>query len=109
MPKKRSLDHPKSLNGVKGAIAELAVAADLLKRGYEVFRAQSSTCSCDLIAMIDSEDGTEFEMLRIEVRTAGIDKRDGRVCYRPANPEYCDVAAIYQPWNGEILYGNGIR
>jgi PD-(D/E)XK endonuclease len=47
-----------------GAIGELRVSADLLAKGYEVFRAVSSACSCDLIAM---KNGVSA---RIEVRTA---------------------------------------
>ena len=33
-----------------GAISELVVCVDLAKKGYEVFRAISPSCSCDLIA-----------------------------------------------------------
>ena len=47
-----------------GAIGELRVCADLMERGYEVFRALSqSRHSCDLVAMRGAF------MLRIEVRT----------------------------------------
>jgi len=44
-------------------MSEMAAAIDLMKRGYEVFRALSPHCSCDLIAL--GPDGA----LRIEVRT----------------------------------------
>ena len=47
-----------------GAMSELRVAVDLLSKGYEVFRAVSPACSCDLIALRDGQT------LRIEVRTA---------------------------------------
>mgnify|MGYP001577228583 CR=1 FL=1 len=49
--------------GATGAISELRVCADLLQRGYEVFRSVSQATSCDLIALKD----TIFT--RIEVRT----------------------------------------
>jgi hypothetical protein len=49
--------------GTIGAIAELVVAADLLRKGYEVFRAQSPSCSCDLVILKDDK------LLRVEVRT----------------------------------------
>ena len=52
-----------------GALGELAVSCELLRRGWTVFRALSPSAFCDLIAI---KDGT---MLRIEVRTA----------YRPAS------------------------
>lgn len=39
----------------KGALAELAVSADLLSRGFEVFKAVSGSASCDLIAMAEGQ------------------------------------------------------
>ena len=52
-----------------GALGELRVSIDLMRRGYEVFRALSPSSPCDLIAMKDGK------VLRIEVRTA---RRDGK-------------------------------
>jgi hypothetical protein len=49
--------------GTTGAASELIVCADLLKKGFHVFRAQSPACPCDLIAM------KRHGILRIEVRT----------------------------------------
>jgi len=46
-----------------GATSELLVAADLLRRGFEVFRAVSPTCSCDLGVLRDGR------FLRVEVKT----------------------------------------
>ena len=43
---------------------ELLVSADLMRRGYEVFRALSPACSCDLVIL------KEGRLLRVEVRTA---------------------------------------
>jgi len=47
--------------GTIGAITELVVSADLMKKGYEVFRALSPSCSCDVLAL---KDGliTKFEI-----------------------------------------------
>jgi hypothetical protein len=50
--------------GTIGAMAELAAAQDLLKRGYEVYRALSPSCSGDLLA---EKQGKTF---KLEVRTA---------------------------------------
>ncbi len=47
-----------------GAVAELMVAVELFKLGYEVYRPLSFAASCDLIAL---KDGIIF---RIEVKTA---------------------------------------
>ena len=56
--------YPGISTGTVGAISELRVSVDLLAKGYEVFRALSPSCSCDLAVMKDSK------LLRIEVRTA---------------------------------------
>jgi hypothetical protein len=55
-----------------GAISEILVSADLLKKGYEVFRAMSPSCSCDLAVLKDGK------LKRIEVRT-GKRIRNGKI------------------------------
>ena len=57
--------------GTKGALSELLVAADLMAKGYEVFRALSPSCSCDLIA--NNGKG----LLRIECRTGSKNPNTG--------------------------------
>lgn len=57
--------------GTTGAVSELRVAADLLERGYEVFRAVSPSCSCDLAVLKDGK------LVRVEVRT-GYESPTGR-------------------------------
>jgi hypothetical protein len=57
--------------GTVGAIAELAVAVDLMERGYDVFRAVSPACSCDLAVLSGGE------LLRIEVRTGHLSANGG--------------------------------
>jgi hypothetical protein len=49
--------------GAVGAIGELIVSADLLRYGYEVFRAVSQSCSTDLVALRNGRT------MRVEVRT----------------------------------------
>src|SRR3990167_1229740 len=48
-----------------GAIAELAVSVDLMKKGFSVFRAVSQASYCDLIAI----NTTTKVKLELEVRT----------------------------------------
>ena len=48
-----------------GAASELRVSADLLEKGYYVFRSVSSTCPFDLLAY----DQEEEKVYRIEVKT----------------------------------------
>lgn len=50
--------------GKTGAISEMLVCADLLKNGYDVFRAVSQSCSCD-IAILSGKT-----LLTVEVRSA---------------------------------------
>lgn len=50
--------------GTVGALAEMAVAVDLLERGYEVFRSVSPAATCDLVVLLGTRS------LRVEVRTA---------------------------------------
>jgi PD-(D/E)XK nuclease superfamily protein len=64
-----------SNKGITGAIAELTVCADLLGRGYEVFRAVSQSASCDLIIM------RHGQMQRVEVKMGTIHPRTGRLSY----------------------------
>jgi hypothetical protein len=67
---------PKLPTGTTGALSEMAAAMDLMMRGYEVFRALSPTCSCDLIA---AKPGASA--LRIEVRTGQISHITGRTSF----------------------------
>jgi hypothetical protein len=65
--------YPGLPTGTVGAIAELRVSADLLARGYEVFRALSSHCSCDLAVLKNNQ------LQRVEVRTAYANPRTKKV------------------------------
>jgi len=66
--------YPTLSTGKVGAIGELRTSADLLSRGYEVFRAVSPACSCDLIALKGDNK------LRIEVRT-GWKANNGKLAF----------------------------
>lgn len=53
----------------KGAISELEVCKDLMKKGYNVFRALSQSSKFDAIAVKGSR------ILKLEVRTGNYSKR----------------------------------
>lgn len=75
--------------GTTGAIGELRVAVDLMQRGFEVFRAISPSCSCDLAVLHAGG------LLRIEVRTGYKNKSTGKIVTNtPRNPDRYDVHAI---------------
>jgi hypothetical protein len=82
-----------------GAIAELDVAADLMRRGYDVFRALSPACSCDLAVL---KDGA---LLRIEVRSGYRDLKGKARCGVKSKDEgRYDVLAIYLAGETAIVY-----
>lgn len=74
-------------SGTVGAIGELLVAVDLLEKGYEVFRALSPACSCDLVVYKGGR-GTRVE---VKVRQPNADHRadvlavvaHGVITYKP--------------------------
>lgn len=71
-----------------GALAELVVSADLLKRGFHVFRAVSPAASCDLLVMRDGQ------IWRVEVKTAQR-STDGSLTYdKPRDRARFDVLAL---------------
>lgn len=80
----------------KGSWGELLVVADLLKRGYEVFKAVSPSATCDCIAML------EGVLLRIEVRCAH-QKANGAWCVPMPHRERFDHCAVVLP-TGDIHY-----
>lgn len=92
-------DHlPDSMSkGTKGALSEIVAAADLLRRGAEVFRSISPNCSADLIANLDGE------LLRVEVRT-GQCRADGSVAFprHKRDEGRLDVYAVVVPSNPNL-------
>ena len=73
--------------GTTGAIQELRVAADLLIRGYAVFRSLSPACSCDLAVIKDKK------LIRIEVASAYILKT-GKAYFAKHNKDLYDIMAL---------------
>jgi PD-(D/E)XK endonuclease len=84
--------------GTVGAISELVVSADLLKLGYDVFRAVSQSCPCDLIAMAHGR------AIRVEVRT-GSYRTNGELWWSSTAGERhrYDVMAVAAP-SGLVEY-----
>jgi len=78
-----------------GTISELVVAADLMAKGYEVFRGLCAQSSCDLITLKDGQ----FQ--RVEVKT---DNRNPGMTIFHRNIGKFDIAALYSPETGKIEY-----
>ncbi len=85
--------------GTIGAWGEIMVSADLMRRGYHVFRALSPSCPCDLLIYRNGGDS-----IRIEVRTIGT-KPDGtpRLYQDPRDGEKHDIYA-FVTHDGQITY-----
>jgi len=95
--KQHKLNPPRDIklsSGTMGAVSELRVAADLLLRGYEVFRSVSPSASCDLAVLRNGR------LLRIEVRTS-VYRRDGNVQLRHDNIR-ADIVANVVP--DQVVY-----
>lgn len=86
-----------------GAIAEMMVCADLMNRGYEVFRATNPNSSCDAIFL----DG-DRKARRVEVKTGEADE-SGRItaCSPVADPSAFDILAVVTR-DGRIIYGEDV-
>jgi Holliday junction resolvase len=86
-------------SGTTGAMSELMISADLMKHGYDVFRALSPSCYCDIIAT--RSDGS----LRIEVRT-GYRNQSGKVGFPKNTNGDIDAFAVYIREDNSIHYFN---
>lgn len=75
----------------------MLVCADLLLKGYAVFRAVSPACSCDLIVLKDGK------LCRVEV-TTGHRRDNGKVNCPLKTPGAYDVLAIVVDDGKEIVY-----
>lgn len=78
-----------------GAAHELLVSADLMLKGYEVFRALSPDCPCDLAIL------KEGRLLRVQV-TTGYRNLKGKVTWPPKDPSKHDLLAVVI--SGDITY-----
>jgi hypothetical protein len=83
--------------GSKGSLAELVVCADLLDKGFAVFRSVSPNCFCDLIAIKGSEER------RIEVRT-GAYTPNGLVTFVRSHDPRATEFAVYVHADRSIHY-----
>lgn len=74
--------------GTTGTVGELIVAADLLKRGFSVYKSLSPNAPCDLIAI------KKGKIIKVEV-TNGYKRKDGRIMHGKKDHHYSfDILAI---------------
>jgi len=87
-----------------GALAELIVGIDLIRKGYDTFKSITPCSKFDLVAF---KNGAIY---KIEVKTAHkLDK--GKVSFSPHRHADHDILALYVAETQEILYlrSNGQR
>lgn len=92
--------NPHISSGTTGAISELLVAADLMRKGYNVFRALSQSCPCDLVILKDKQ------LWRVEV-TTGYRSASGKLqhVHKPnINGARYDIVAYAVRASDEIVY-----
>lgn len=82
--------------GTVGAIHELLVSVDLLKRGFDVFRSLSPSCSCDLAILKNRK------LIKVEV-TTGKYSVSGKLFYPPKKDIKYDLLAVVVK-HGDIIY-----
>ena len=95
----RNIPKDKSINinsSVTGAMNELIVCSDLLRRGHSVFRSVSNACSCDIIILIDKN------IKRIEVTTGTMFSNNKFSIPKKDRSKFDILAIVFR--NGEILY-----
>lgn len=83
--------------GTIGALAELLVATDLLKKGWEVYRSLSPSCSGDLLIQQQSKT------FKVEVRTSYKHLDTGKLTFSPLNVR-ADIVALVTFRTNEIQY-----
>lgn len=88
----------RSSSATTGAIHELLVCIDLMRRGYNVFRAQSPSCPCDVIALLNGC------IYKVEVTTGQLNFNNNGISYPRKSDRYdYDIMAVVFH-NGKILY-----
>lgn len=85
-------------SGTVGAISELIISADLMRKGYSIFRALSPSCFCDVIAIKNDR------ILKIEIRTGYVSKHNGKYNFPKKKRGNIDLYGIYSRNENICLY-----
>lgn len=81
-----------------GAVSELLVCADLLSKGWDVFRSISQCAKCDIIA----QSRQTRNIIRVEVKSCSVSGRGTVNHPKPKNDNYDHLAAVTK--DGRIFY-----
>lgn len=85
--------------GTVGAMSELLIAVDLFKKGYEVYRPLSPSCSGDLI--IQKNEKT----IKVEIRTGFVQEKTKKLNYSIKFVR-SEILAVYAHQDDSIHYLN---
>lgn len=93
----------------EGTIGEMLVIADLMRRGYEVFRATSPGCSCDLIllkgGLLIRTEVTKGQ--RYTAWSKKMNRNGGDLRWPKHDSEKYDLMAVWES-DGVITYMPGL-
>lgn len=84
----KSSGHNGLSSGTVGAMNELVVAADLMQKGYNVFRALSPSCPYDLIV------GRGDCIKRVEVTTGQVNMKTNHISHARKDNTKSDIVAV---------------
>jgi hypothetical protein len=83
--------YPNLVTGTVGALHELMVACDLMRRGFALFRALSPSCSCDMVMLSGGK------AIRIEVTTGYYNEFHQKVVHPNKDESRFDLLAVVHP------------
>jgi len=95
--------------GTTGAISEMAICADLMYKGYAVFRATSPSCFADVVAI------KGVDVFKIECRTGHKRTSDNKIMFSKIinckNNNSINLFAVYIPNISKVHYfdSNGVE
>jgi endogenous inhibitor of DNA gyrase (YacG/DUF329 family) len=89
---------PELSTGMKGAIGELIVSADLLLKGFDTYRAVSQSSKSDLVIVVPGP-----RVYRVEVTTGSYTQK-GTLSFPTKDSVKFDILAVYLPSDNSIHY-----
>ncbi len=84
-------------NGQIGAMNELLVCTELIRKGFDVFRSVCPTCFCDVIAI------KKNKILRVEIRTGSKNESTGTLMF-PTKEKHRDKIDLFAIVVGKKIY-----
>jgi|CXWL01.1.fsa_nt_gi predicted nucleic acid-binding Zn ribbon protein len=94
----REAHHQLLPSATVGAMSEMIIAIELMKKGYAVFRALSAACFCDLVVSKGNS------IYKIECRTGYLNMQSKSLAYSTKVRGDIDLFAVYVYTDNTIRY-----